>query len=75
MDQAVFFAQLDEILELPPGTLKGPELLSDLENWDSLALMSFISLMSDQYQVTLSPRQISSCETVSDLWKLSQPKS
>jgi acyl carrier protein len=72
MDQPGFLAQLDELLELPAGTLQGPEPLSDLENWDSLAMMNLIALVNEQFQVTLSPRQIAPCQTVADLWQLTQ---
>jgi acyl carrier protein len=74
MNQQTFLAQVDEILELPAGTLKGGETLADLENWDSLAMMSFIALASDQYGATVSPRQISGCKCVSDLMHLTQPQ-
>jgi acyl carrier protein len=72
MDQQTFLAQMDEILELPKGTLQGGETLADLENWDSLAMMNFIALASDQYGLTLSPRVISGCKNVSDLMNLAQ---
>lgn len=72
MNQQTFLAQLDEILELPKGTLQGGEALADLENWDSLAMMSFIALASDPYETTLSPRAIAGCKTVTDLMTLVQ---
>ena len=72
MDQQTFLAQLDEILELPKGTLHGEEALAELETWDSLAVMNFIALASDQYGRTLSPRTISGCKNVSDLMNLTQ---
>jgi acyl carrier protein len=70
MNQQVFLAQLDEILEFPAGTLTGSEALADLEDWDSLAMMNFIALTQEQYDVTLSPRQIAPCITVNDLIQL-----
>ena len=62
-----FLSEFQEILELPHGSLQGSELLSDLEQWDSLAMMSFIALASDKCGVTLSPRQLLSCQTVDEL--------
>lgn len=73
MDQQSLLLKIDELMDLPAGTLQGAEPLSGLENWDSLALMNFIALVSEQFGRTLSPRQIASCETVSDLVKLAQP--
>ena len=70
MNRKEFLAQLDEILELPAGTLTGAEPLSDLENWDSLAMMNVIALASDRCGVTLSPRKIAACASVADLAQL-----
>jgi acyl carrier protein len=75
MDRRELLTQLDEILELPSGTLTGAEPLSELDNWDSLAMMNFIALASDRYGTTLSPRQIAACSSVSDLMLLTGPKS
>lgn len=71
MDMPQRLLQLDEILELKPGTLKGDEQLADLEQWDSLAMMSFIALASEQ-GVALSPRQFARCNTVNDLLLLAE---
>jgi acyl carrier protein len=65
-----FLTQLDELLELPAGTLKGDEKLEDLERWDSLAMVSFIALADEHCNMRLSPRQFVSCNTVNDLVQL-----
>jgi acyl carrier protein len=65
-----FLAQLDELLELPAGTLKGDEKLEDLERWDSLAMVSFIALADEHCNMRLSPRQFVTCNTVNDLVQL-----
>lgn len=57
---------MDALLGLDPGTLKGPEKLDDLEQWDSVALLEFIAL-TDTHGVQLSPRQIVRCTTVAEL--------
>jgi acyl carrier protein len=62
-----FLSEFQKILELPAGSLKGDERLSDIEQWDSLAMMSFIALASEKCGVTLSPRQLLGCQTVDDL--------
>jgi acyl carrier protein len=67
MTHEEFLSEFQEILELPPGSLQGSEILSDLEKWDSLAMMSFIALASEKCGVTLSPRQLLGCQTVDDL--------
>jgi len=65
-----FLTQLDELLELPAGTLKGDEKLEELERWDSLAMVSFIALADEHCNMRLSPRQFVTCNTVNDLVQL-----
>jgi acyl carrier protein len=65
-----FLIQLDELLELPAGTLKGDEELEDLENWNSLAMVGFMTLVDEHFKIKLSPRQFVNCATVNDLLSL-----
>jgi acyl carrier protein len=62
--------EVDKILGLRPGTLRGEERLDELENWDSTALISFVALAEGQNGVQISPVQIVGCSTVDDLIRL-----
>jgi acyl carrier protein len=62
--------EVDKILGLRPGTIKGSERLDELENWDSTALISFVALAEGENGVQISPVQIVSCSTVDDLLRL-----
>jgi len=44
MTRNQFLQALDKVVELPRGTLQGEERLTDLEQWNSLAMISFIAL-------------------------------
>lgn len=70
MSRDEFLQGLDEILELPTGTLKGPENLDDYPLWDSTAVISFLALADSHDGRRLSPREIAGCQTVSDLLNL-----
>lgn len=70
MDRSQLLLRLDELLELPPGTLSGPETLASLENWDSLAVMNFIALANETCGKVLSARQLASSESINDLLNL-----
>ncbi len=70
MTRDKWLAALDELFELQPGTLQGPELLEDLEGWNSLAMMSMIALADEHANLTLSPRQFINCRSVDDLLRL-----
>jgi acyl carrier protein len=67
MNRSQFLRQLDELLELEPGTLKGDEPLEGLEAWGSLALLGYMATVNENYGVIVSPAQVSSCSTVNDL--------
>lgn len=62
--------QMDEILGLRAGTIRGTERLDDLENWDSTALISFIAMAEMNSGVGVSLNQIVNCSTVSDLLEI-----
>ena len=66
-----FLSAMDNVLELPAGTLTGSENLEDLENWNSLAMVEYIAL-ADSNGAKLSPRQIRDCETIDQLARLAK---
>lgn len=70
MSRVEFLNQLAEILELPADSLQGGEKLEDMDNWTSLAMVSFIALADEHFGKTLSPRAFAKCETVGDLCDL-----
>jgi len=57
---------LTELLEANH-PLTGPEELSGLSNWDSMAVISFMSMADDRFGITLAPNAVNSCKTVNDL--------
>ena len=67
MRRPELLALLDELFELPAGTLTGEEPLADLEAWGSMAVVGFIGLADEHFGLTLSPRQFANCVTVDDL--------
>jgi len=72
MTREEFLLELDEVLELPRGTLKGPEKLEALEQWNSVAMMGFIALADTNNGVRISPREIVNCVAIEDLLKLAK---
>ena len=67
-----FLLEMDQCLGLAPGTLQGNEKLEELEQWDSLSLISFIALADANSGVTVSPAQVVNCTTVGDLLRLAR---
>lgn len=72
MTRDEFLSSLDELVELPSGTLQGSERLDKLEQWTSVAVIGFIALVDTNNGLALSPRQIANCSTVSDLLTLAK---
>ena len=72
MTRNEFLLELDEVLNLPTGTLKGHEQLGELKNWDSTSLITFVALAETNSGVNISPAQIVKCSTVDDLLQLAQ---
>ena len=65
-----FLREIEEILGLLPGTLKGQEKLEDLENWDSTALVSLIVVAESFGNTQITLEQVVGCSTVADLLRL-----
>lgn len=74
MTRDEFLKTLDDLVELTPGTLKGPEKLEDLEGWTSMAMVLVIGV-ADENGIRLAPRQLGACEVVDDVVKLLQIES
>jgi acyl carrier protein len=67
MDKALFLARLEELMEIQAGTLTGSESLKSLKQWDSVAVIGFIALVDEQFEITLSAKRLVECKTIEDL--------
>jgi acyl carrier protein len=72
MTYAEFLTSLEELVEAPAGSLKGTQKLEDLEQWDSVSMVSFLALAEEKSGIQLAPRQLTACATVDDLYRLTQ---
>ena len=62
--------ELDEILGLKAGTLRGTEKLEELERWDSTALVGMIVLAESINDTEISMDDVVGCSTVADLLRI-----
>lgn len=58
---------LEETFELDDGELKEEMKLAELESWDSMAKLSLIVLMDDEFGKKLTGNQIKSFVTIKDI--------
>ncbi len=63
-------ALLEETLELDEGSIGPDTVLADLEQYDSMARLSLIVMMDDEFGVKLSGDTIRGFETVGDILAL-----
>lgn len=70
MNTQQFLDQICDVLELEAGSLKGDEALDSLDNWDSLAVISFIALADEALGVIVDAEKLASAQTVRDLLDL-----
>tara|TARA_Y100000992_G_C21075581_1_gene400771 strand:- start:105 stop:359 length:255 start_codon:yes stop_codon:yes gene_type:complete len=65
-----FLSIFEKELEVKKGTFKENKALSQIPEWDSLAIMTFISFVSKKLKKNVNPESLSKCKTTSDLGKL-----
>jgi acyl carrier protein len=61
---------LEETLGLGPNTLTGGEALRDIEAWDSLSTLAFITVIDKEVGLPLRGNQVARCQTVEALLEL-----
>lgn len=57
---------IEEILELENGTLNESSILTELEEWDSVAALSFIALMDEKFKKEVTGSEVNKIVTVKD---------
>ncbi len=60
-------AMLEEIMDVDEGSLKESDDLSDIEEWDSLSVLTLISEMKKKYGISLTSQDIKGFKTVGDI--------
>ncbi|HEX8124996.1 MAG TPA: phosphopantetheine-binding protein [Allosphingosinicella sp.] len=63
---STFYEELAEILEIDADQVT-PDLRLEDTSWDSLAVVSTIALIDEQYDEAVSADALTSCETVGDI--------
>jgi acyl carrier protein len=54
-------------LDAQPGTLKAETSLQELDEWDSLGVISLIAMIDKHFSVRLEPEKIRAFKTVRDI--------
>jgi acyl carrier protein len=67
MDRQAFIAAVAEILEIDPAPLKGPEVVAEIGNWDSLAIISFVAMVDSDLDQIIDGEKLKEAKTLNDL--------
>lgn len=74
MDTQTFLEQMKEILDIEDRELSMEDEFKSFDEWSSLASLSLIAMVDEEYEVTLSGNDIRSAVTVQDLFNLIKSK-
>lgn len=66
MKEAEKLEKLEEIMDLTPGTLKATDKLDDYAEWDSVSVLSFLSIMDTDFNKVLKSQDVKALITVAD---------
>ena len=58
---------IEEVLDVEEGTLSEEDILENIEEWDSLSVLTLISEMKQNFDIRLSTQQIKAFKTVGDI--------
>lgn len=72
LNKPEFYKELESILELGSGSLKGHETLDEI-SWDSMSVVMFIATADQNYSVAVAPSKLAAARTVADLYDLVSP--
>lgn len=67
MDTSKKLELLEDLFDMDEGTLEASAELASLENWDSMAKLSLIVLMDDEFGKTLKSEEIKQFRTIQDI--------
>lgn len=60
-------ALIEEAIDTEEGSLTPETLLSDVDEWDSIAALTLIAMLDEKFEKTITGAQIKALETVGDI--------
>lgn len=70
-----FIEKFVEIFDdLDPAAVSGETKFRELDDWDSIAGLSVIGMVDEEYGVTFNADDMKACQTVADLYNRIQSK-
>ena len=72
--RAEFLNELDDIFEVEPGTITPDTRFKELEEWDSVTLLSLVAIFEEEFEIVISNDTIEISNTIMELVKSSENK-
>lgn len=70
-----FIEKFAEIFDdVDPASLSGETKFRELDDWDSIAGLSVIGMVDEEYGVTFNADDMKACQTIADLYNRVQSK-
>lgn len=70
-----FLENFKETLEIEDRDLSLSDNFREYEEWDSLANLSVIAMLDDEYDVVIDAEEFKEIKTLEELWKVIESKS
>lgn len=70
MDKKAFITAVADILEADPAPLTGTEAISDVGNWDSLSVITFVAMVDSDMGQVVDGEKLKEAKTLNDLAEL-----
>lgn len=67
-----FIDNFKETLEIEEINISGETLFRDLEEWDSLAVLSVMAMINEEYDITIPRKNFEKVNTIGELYNLTQ---
>ena len=67
-----FVVNFANAIEIDPESINQETAFKDLDVWDSMAVLTVIAMVDDEYQKAIGGDAIKQAKTISDLWALIQ---
>jgi len=58
---------LEELLDIEKDSLSEETLLEDLDEWDSMAVITIIAMFDDEFEKVLTAKQVKAFESIKDI--------
>lgn len=74
MNETEFYRFIEDKLELKKKSIKKDTILKDIEDWDSLAILTFIVVMDTDFKKKINNKIILKAKKGIDLYKIFKSK-